>query len=730
MAQLAADIVDKCKYIHPSRVEEVEQLLIKLRKHVLSNPQSKLSGSEGPDGGQYGEVGGGGGRSDKRDTYKERDRDREVEHALPPAHLDKLDDYLDMLYQVGGKSEKDKDEGLKTQIYGTGMILYLCRDVMNLEQLIQNGTVMGALTRVLQEEFKKSVDLTFNILRIFLAFSNFMEMHGLMANYRIGLLTLKAVEYEIKRAEHLEAERKQQDADLDVEVAKAKEEGRNVQDIIDNFRSERERENRKQKRLAKKQDKLLFVAFYILINLAEDVVVQRKMIKKQLIESLMSMLDRNYSDLLILVVTFLKKLSIYEENKESLKALNVVSRVSRFIPCSSAPLVNITLRFLFNLSFDAEIREQMMRSGLIPKLVSLLKTPQFRGRTLKLMYHLSVDERCKNMITYTDCMQLLMGMVINFPQDNLAKELAALVINLSYSPRNAEQMVSNHGLNHLMDRLEATKDPLLLKIIRNLTLWTFNQQQEADQPELQYKWRGLWSPHLKILFEMSQDSQNHDILVEVYGCLANMTNYDLPANSNWHKIVREYNFLNQFSKMLVPGMSQNDVLLEIVMLISTMSSDPRVCELIASSNLISLLYQLWRDKGDDVELKLQLIHCFYRLFQNDASREEAMYSTRIVVDIIDCLSHKNAAIRDAADQVTEMVLELDRKNNGELGSLGVQIRKKRFEGYNAQWIKGVGMGGGIGMGSGSSLDMDDSIGEKDFYSRRTHDDDDDDDEED
>ena len=48
---------------------------------------------------------------------------------------------------------------------GTGMILKLCRDVMNLEQLIQNGTVMGALTRVLQEEFKKSVELSFNILR-------------------------------------------------------------------------------------------------------------------------------------------------------------------------------------------------------------------------------------------------------------------------------------------------------------------------------------------------------------------------------------------------------------------------------------------------------------------------------------------------------------------------------------------------------------------------------------
>ncbi len=103
-------------------------------------------------------------------------------------------------------------KGIRNQIRGTGMILQLCRNVVNLEQLIQNQTIMQALTRVLQDEHKKSIDLTFNILRylffhsflnlfmiimlmqicrIFLAFSNFTEMHNLMANYRIGLLTMK-----------------------------------------------------------------------------------------------------------------------------------------------------------------------------------------------------------------------------------------------------------------------------------------------------------------------------------------------------------------------------------------------------------------------------------------------------------------------------------------------------------------------------------------------------------
>ena len=151
----------------------------------------------------------------------------------------------------------------------------------------------------------------------------------------------------------------------------------------------------------------------------------------------------------------------------------------------------------------------------------------------------------------------------------------------------------------------------------------------------------------------------------------------------------QFSFFNQFSKVLVPGMSQNDVILEIVMLIGAMASDPKVCEMLSSGNLINTLYQIWRDKGDDVEIKLQLVHCFHKLFLNETSREEVMYSTRVVVDIIDCLSHKNAAVRAASDRLTELVLEHDRKAGGELGALGVQIRKKRYEGYNRKWLAAV-----------------------------------------
>ena len=96
----------------------------------------------------------------------------------------------------------------------------------------------------------------------------------------------------------------------------------------------------------------MFVAFYILLNLAEDPAVERKMMKKDLLVYLQGILSHKNCDLLILAVTFLKKLSIIEENKDAIKSMNIISQLVRFIPCASQALTVNVLRLLFNLSYD------------------------------------------------------------------------------------------------------------------------------------------------------------------------------------------------------------------------------------------------------------------------------------------------------------------------------------------------------------------------------------------
>lgn len=65
----------------------------------------------------------------------------------------------------------------------------------------------------------------------------------------------------------------------------------------------------------------VLVAFYLLLNLAEDLKVELKMRNKSIIGQLIHALDRENNDLLILVVSFLKKLSVFVENKNDMVSL-------------------------------------------------------------------------------------------------------------------------------------------------------------------------------------------------------------------------------------------------------------------------------------------------------------------------------------------------------------------------------------------------------------------------
>lgn len=51
------------------------------------------------------------------------------------------------------------------------------------------------------------------------------------------------------------------------------------------------------------------------------------------------MLDRNNPDLLFIVLNFLKKLSIFGENKVEMKENNIVDKLNRFIPCNNQLLL-------------------------------------------------------------------------------------------------------------------------------------------------------------------------------------------------------------------------------------------------------------------------------------------------------------------------------------------------------------------------------------------------------
>jgi len=66
---------------------------------------------------------------------------------------------------------------------------------------------------------------------------------------------------------------------------------------------------------------IIVVAFYLLLNIAEDTRVELKMRNKNLLPMLVMMLERNNEELLVLIVSFLKKLSIFAENKDDMVSI-------------------------------------------------------------------------------------------------------------------------------------------------------------------------------------------------------------------------------------------------------------------------------------------------------------------------------------------------------------------------------------------------------------------------
>ena len=196
-----------------------------------------------------------------------------------------------------------------------------------------------------------------------------------------------------------------------------------------------EREQKNFKLKVKKQEKLLYVALHLLLNLAEDIGIEKKMRKKNIVKTLLLCLDRKNTELGLLSVMFLKKLAVFKENKDDMAAGGIVIKIVKYLESSAEVLVMATLRLMLNLSFDNAMRDDMVKAGVLPKLVDLLKREAFKPIVLKLLYHISTDDKTKAMFSYTDCVQMVTLMIQQSREEHVDRTLLALAINLASNAR-------------------------------------------------------------------------------------------------------------------------------------------------------------------------------------------------------------------------------------------------------------------------------------------------------
>ncbi len=105
----------------------------------------------------------------------------------------------------------------------------------------------------------------------------------------------------------------------------------------------------------------------------------------------------------------------------------------------------LVLQNIFNLSFDSSFRQKIIeKEAFFKKIVDCFKIKEFRGLVLRILYNLSLEEKAKPIFCDTDCIYILYELLYNFPEPIIGIELAALTLNLSTYPKNAEKLASSN----------------------------------------------------------------------------------------------------------------------------------------------------------------------------------------------------------------------------------------------------------------------------------------------
>ena len=94
--------------------------------------------------------------------------------------------------------------------------------------------------------------------------------------------------------------------------------------------------------------------------------------RKGIVSLLCRCLHRKNHDLLVLVVSFLRKLSIFQENINQMIENKIVENLVEIMETANIELIKLILRLMFNLSFNQTLRSAMMIADLPRKLVPLL----------------------------------------------------------------------------------------------------------------------------------------------------------------------------------------------------------------------------------------------------------------------------------------------------------------------------------------------------------------------
>ncbi|KAG7248359.1 hypothetical protein CRUP_037869, partial [Coryphaenoides rupestris] len=156
----------------------------------------------------------------------------------------------------------------------------------------------------------------------------------------------------------------------------------------------------------------------------------------------------------------------------------------------------------------------------------------------------------------------------------------------------------------LMKRALKLKDVLMLKMIRNLS--------QHDGPT-----KSLFIDYIGDLAAQISEEESEEFVIECLGTLANLTIPDL----DWELVLKEYNLVPYLKDRLKPGSAEDDLILEVVIMIGTISMDDAGAAMLADAGVIPALIELLNAQQEDDEFVCQIVYVFYQMVFHQVTRD-------------------------------------------------------------------------------------------------------------
>lgn len=437
------------------------------------------------------------------------------------ADIKDLDNILESFYE----------EDYNKKVTAARMILYISLDQSKMVDLAKE-ILFNIVSRSLKEDHKRNMEFTIHMLCFFYGYSCYETFHEILSSYGIGEACIGIVNFQYSkytiRKESL--------------VKKSQENHPDLQKELEKFLF-----------MIRKQDRILILSFKILLNLADNMKVEKKMVKDDIVGWLIKNIERSNINLIVVVLLFIKKLSVVDVNKNNLIKNNIQNLL--LVNCANHLVKSLSLEIVYNLSFDQKfVNKIIQKPEVFKSIIDSFKVQSLRGLVLKILFNLSKDPSAKPLFADTDCMYIVFELLIKFPEPKIGVELAALTLNLTTYNKNSEILASEDKIKALMARAFKTNDIYLVKIIKNIIKY-------SEVEELNELFENFVDQFIDTLQNKSPDDEFSSEIIEILSSI----------ETNWEDKLENFGLI-EFIESNLQSSSNPEILLKLVLFIGNIAN--------------------------------------------------------------------------------------------------------------------------------------------------------------